>query len=331
MIKNLRNFQKVAMMSQDSSATSGPTPDETWCARTMFWVAVGSLLCLGGVLHFDDQATGIPLQKACVIGSLLLYPAYLVETAWNFSQRRRRLGRDLLFCLLPPLRLAGRDARMNQFLWLPVWGWQKADERLQVRLQKRLNFPMILVALTVLPLILFEQFYSQQLAERPWLQIAAVGATAVIWIVFTAEFILMCSLSSHRLQYCKEHWIDLVIILLPLVAFLRSLRLSRLARLHHLAQSTGKAYRLRGVALKAWRALLLLDVLRRWTGETPAKRLKRLEQELAACQHQQERLEVEIRETRLTISKSSKELPEVTQTEFTVTEPSLASREQTVC
>jgi hypothetical protein len=34
----------------------------------------------------------------------------------------------------------------------------------------------------------------------------------------------MISVAPRRLEYCKKHWLDLAIILLPLISFLRSLR-----------------------------------------------------------------------------------------------------------
>jgi voltage-gated potassium channel len=114
----------------------------------------------------------------------------------------------------------------------------------------------------------------------------------------------MCSISRNWLTYCKSHWVDLVIILLPLIEYLRILRMSRLARLQRLAKTTGQAYRLRSVAMKAWRALLLLEALQRLTAGTPEKRLAKLRRELDDCHALAARLEVEIRETEAKIAQA---------------------------
>ena len=76
-------------------------------------------------------------------------------------------------------------------------------------------------------------------------------------------------------------------MLLPLVAFLQALRLGRLLRLQQLTR-TARLYRLRGVLLRAWRALLLIDAISRLINGPAEKRLVKLratliqkEQELA--------------------------------------------------
>lgn len=263
----------------------------------MFWASIASLVFFAGLLHFVNHPI---TQFWCVVGALAIWPLYWVELAVNRRQGLRRLRWDLLYCLIPPLRLAARDPQSKTWLWLPGWGWQVVDTHLEYRLQKKLNAPMILLALSVLPIMLFEQRFS----DHPRLQNLVIGANALIWMLFTAEFILMCSISRNWLTYCKTHWVDLVIILLPLIEYLRILRMSRLARLQRLAKTTGQAYRLRSVAMKAWRALLLLEALQRLIAGTPEKRLAKLRRELDDCHALAARLEVEIRETEARIAQA---------------------------
>lgn len=286
-------------MSSAAAARSHPfSPTDTFRAAGMFWASIASLVFFAGLLHFLNHPI---TQFWCIVGALAIWPLYWVELAVNRRHGLRRLRWDLLYCLIPPLRLAARDPRSRTWLWLPGWGWQNVDVHLEYRLQKKLNAPMILLALSVLPIMLFEQRFS----DHPRLQNLVIGANSLIWMLFTAEFILMCSISRNWLTYCKSHWVDLVIILLPLIEYLRILRLSRLARLQRLAKTTGQAYRLRSVAMKAWRALLLLEALQRLTAGTPEKRLAKLRRELEDCHALAARLEVDIRETEAQIARAS--------------------------
>jgi hypothetical protein len=63
----------------------------------------------------------------------------------------------------------------------------------------------------------------------------------------------------------------------------RLLRLSRAMAPEQLARM-GQVYRLRGLLWKGWRAVLVLRVVARLTGNTPAKQLRRLEAEIAEAE-----------------------------------------------
>jgi voltage-gated potassium channel len=54
------------------------------------------------------------------------------------------------------------------------------------------------------------------------------------------------------------------------------MRLAKLAKVQQLSRM-GRVYRLRGLAVKAFRALLLFEIVYRLTGITPEKRLVRLQ------------------------------------------------------
>ena len=95
----------------------------------------------------------------------------------------------------------------------------------------------------------------------------------------------MFSVADKKLKYCKEHWIDIAIILLPFISFLRSLRIVRATRVARLARveqlvRMSRLYRLRGLAMRALRAMLLLKLLNRLFRIAPDKQLRRLREEL---------------------------------------------------
>jgi voltage-gated potassium channel len=179
-------------------------------------------------------------------------------------------------------------------MWLPPFGWRPVNRALRAEVEAALNLPMLIVALAVLPVVLLEFFWAEQLATNPPLSRATELATAVIWLAFCAEFLVMASLAEHKLAYCKQHWLDLAIILLPLIAFLRALRLGRLLRLNALAK-TSRMYKLRGVLMRGYRALLVVKAIDRLLNGSPEKRLARLRRRVIEQETLLEELRDEIR------------------------------------
>lgn len=168
-----------------------------------------------------------------------------------------------LFALIfPPLRIGSRKITDSNYIWLPIWGWSKANYALFDQLRKSFSLPMIIIALLIIPVLIVEwKFYDHVVLNFPnfdldlWMQLVQ----AFIWIAFTFEFILMFSVTNEKFDYCKRNWIDILIILLPLISFFRTLRLIRLARLNHLA----RGYKLRGILMKAKQGLVLADAIQR--------------------------------------------------------------------
>jgi voltage-gated potassium channel len=144
---------------------------------------------------------------------------------------------------------------------------------------------MIFIALAILPVLLIELGMRRQVLTHRWLQFVLHVSLGVIWFAFAAEFIVMFSVADKKLKFCKEHWIDIAIILLPFVSFLRSLRVVRATRVARLARveqlvRMSRLYRLRGLAMRALRAMLLLKLLNRLFRVAPDKQLQRLREEL---------------------------------------------------
>lgn len=266
----------------------------------MFAVTCLFLLLLAGVLHLHDQTDYRRVLLACCWGLALLWPVFVVECLVHAVARTSRWKQNLLYCLLPPLRLGARDHATGTQMWLPVVGWAVVDEALHRRVAKALSVPMIVIALLVLPLMGAEFVWAEKLQASPRLAMAAQAATGFIWFAFTAEFLVMIAIVDRKLRYCKEHWIDLAVILLPLVAFLRAARLSRLLRLQQLTR-TVRVYRLRGLALKAYHSLLLLDAIDRLIRGGPEARLRKLEVQCAEKEQELERLRDEVRTLRLKV------------------------------
>jgi voltage-gated potassium channel len=179
--------------------------------------------------------------------------------------------------------MGGRDHVTGRAIWLPSVRWAAVGPDLQLRIERAFSGPMILIALTVLPLLGFE-WYLQSRAETPgwkWGVFLRLSEY-LIWLAFTVEFIIMLSVSTKKVDYCRQHWIDIVIIILPLIAFLRVLRLGRVLRLHHVAKA-GRAFRLRGLGIRMFRGVL-------------GRKLDKMREELAERELEVERLQTEIGE-----------------------------------
>ena len=236
-----------------------------------------------------DEPAALNLGYLCLGVTGVLWPLFVAEVLvyWFLGGLSWPALRAHLFgCVCPPLRLGLAHPEMDGRIWLPKFGWSRINERLRLRLEKIFGLPMIVIALMILPILLLEFGFHEQIVERFWLRVLVHMSTGMIWFAFALEFIIMCSVADRKIQYCKQHWLDLAIILLPLISFLRSMRIvraSRLGRLAKLQQLTKMArmYRLRGLSIKAFRALLLFEVINRLMGVTPERRVRSLKEQLA--------------------------------------------------
>lgn len=266
----------------------------------MFGAALLWLLAAAGSLHLHESGEDAHIFLGCLTLAASLWPLFLFEAAWRVGQGAANRHAALWCVLMPGFRLGLRDPEQASQLWLPGLGWQAVDEPLRQRVSRDLNLPMLCVSLTVLPLILAEYVWHERIAASPTLsRLTAIG-TALVWWAFTIEFILMVSIAEKKWTYVREHWLDLAIILLPLLAFLRALQLGRLLRLQQLTK-TARVYRLRGVAMRTYRAALLVDAIARIVQGSPERRLARLqvrieeqERQLQALRDQAAALEARI-------------------------------------
>lgn len=232
------------------------------------------------------------LERVVVSMMAMIWLAILCEACvhwitrpWTREMRRHHLY-SFLFCICPALRMCARSPEMHGRIWLPGLGWRRSGSRLQRQLERHFSVPMMVIALLIMPILIVEFFLKDQVAAYGWLRMLLHVGTGVIWFAFAAEFILMVSIAEKKLEYCKEHWIDLAIILLPLVSFLRSLSVARTMKLTNLMRvqqlsNLARAYRLRGTAIKALRVLILFDLTERILRISDERRIEKMEQELA--------------------------------------------------
>ncbi len=243
---------------------------------------------------------------------LAVWPFFWIERLLSgWAQRRsgfhqpnlrwQRRWSNLAVCICPPMRMAAPNESQGHRIWLPGLGWQPPGRELSAKLERVFGTPMLIIALLILPILLIEFGFHDFVARHHGLRVALHISTGLIWCAFAVEFIIRVSATDKKLAYVRKNWIDLAIVILPLISFLRSVRVMRAAKLMKASQFQKLSklflvYRMRGLGLKAARAFVVLDLLDRLMKRTPEQRIERLQLEL------KERLE-EVNEIRKKIEK----------------------------
>lgn len=179
----------------------------------------------------------------------------VAKDAWS-----SRLQRLLLIGLVPPLRMTLATAVRNGRIWVSGLGWLRRSLKTSMHVERRLAVPMIAITLLVIPVLVCEFFFEEQVGRSPILSISLHLMTCVVWLGFTLEFMWMTAATTQPMRYVTRHWIHLLIILLPMLALLRFLRAFQFVRLLRAGKML-RMYRLRGLSMRLWRAALLFNVI----------------------------------------------------------------------
>lgn len=281
---------------------------DTLISPFLYVVGLGMLVlaaALVNLLSHEGENISIALFQSKVAGMYLMgWSVFVLDIAvvyWIASKSptkplRGDWAKRLLVLVFPPLRIGTPHLMNPSIQWLPFKGWSYRNEGLLKYLKEKFSIPMIVIALLIIPVLIIEwKFYesAEQYLQTDlgfWLDMAQ----GFIWLAFTFEFILMLSISREKLAYAVGNWIDLLIILLPFVAFVRTIRLVKIARLTQVA----RGYKLRGLLMKARQGVLFAGFLYRimtlkdFQVKTLKKKLDKnqqareiLEEELLSLQH----------------------------------------------
>ncbi len=126
----------------------------------------------------------------------------------------------------------------------------------------------------------FNNFDKVETCPPGYLEFVIWFLTALIWFSFALEFIVLVSLAEKKVVYCKKNWINLVIILLPFLAFLRSLQLFRFLRMAR-AGKLMRAYRLRGLFRRALKFVVFFNLIDRVMARNPEEYNAHLHEKIA--------------------------------------------------
>lgn len=268
-------------------------------ARPMFLASLGFLALLAGSLQAARGGSLMPhAAQLHAQALLLLWPLFIAECAARLLLGSPRWKQYLVFALLPPLRIGARDQQTGHSIWVPRLGWRRCSREFRQQTERAFSLPMMLLALLVVPVLAIELFWYQESLLNPYLSFALDTGTSLIWLGFAIELIVMVSIVEKRVLYCKTHWIDIAIVVLPFLAFLRMLRFGQLVRLVRLQEvgRLSRVYRLRGMATRAYRGVLVLNIIRYFVRGNPHKRIQTLRELVREKQFEIEDLLAEIRE-----------------------------------
>lgn len=285
----------------------------------LFYLSVAFLIFAGGTIHRLGHiaVTGVE-GHALFWGLVLLWPVFILEALLRLVACRRsglswrgRLAGLAAVVAFPPLRLGGRSYADAEKIWLPCLGWTTVDHHLRTRLEHFCSVPMIIIAVLVLPFLALEYFWLEQVRSHFLLSLLLDLGSSIIWLAFALELIIMVAVADSKLLYCLKHWIDVAVVLLPLIDFLPLLRLTRLIGVLEI-QGVGRLsrlYRLRGLLSRGWRAVLLLEMIQRLFGPYRENRLGRLRKLLAAREDEIVDLRREIAELESTLAREKQQPP----------------------
>lgn len=247
-----------------------------------------SLLDSGDQAPTGDALVRLNLAKE-VSGNLVfmllcMWPIFIAESIYRIVKAksiptpRNQILLHVASAVVPPIGMGIPSMAWQGRLWIPILHWTHPGKQTTQTLTRFFGKPMIVIALLILPILLLQFVFKSLVAEHFWIQMLIHIATGFIWFAFTVEFILMLGVNDKKLQYVKKNWIDLAIILLPLISFLRGFRVLRLAKLTKIQKlaKMGRIYRMRGLGTKLFRALLMFQVVNRVLRITPEKKLEKL-------------------------------------------------------
>ena len=245
----------------------------------MFLLSLAFLFTLGSLFHLTDGDLFSPLAQKQLILLGVLYVGINAEVLLHWHAGAKGLKRHLWYLVFPAFRLCPRDHLTGQNLWIPGLSWQQTNKDLEQYLLRVFSAPMIVIALLVLPVVGIEFFYADEIAASVWGWYVINACSGFIWVAFVFEFVVMLSSVEKRFKYCRQNWIDVAVILLPLVSFMGAARLGRLLKLKQLTR-TAKIYRIRGLALRAWRAVVALEVIDTLLRRDPETRMEALKNKI---------------------------------------------------
>lgn len=226
----------------------------------------------------EQVASNLTLMLLAIWPFFIAESIYRLLKAKSVNSSRKQMWLHVGSAVAPPIWLGIPSIAWQGRIWLPVLHWIHPGKQTSQTLTRLFGMPMVAIALLILPILLLEFGFNSLVAEHFWLQMLIHIATGFIWFAFTVEFILMLGVTDKKLQYIKKNWIDLAIILLPLISFLRGIRVLRLAKLTKIQKlvKMGRVYRMRGLGMKLFRSLVLFQVVNRVLRITPEKKLAKL-------------------------------------------------------
>ncbi|MEX2513853.1 MAG: hypothetical protein WD398_13190 [Cyclobacteriaceae bacterium] len=270
----------------------------------MYFISLIMLLIISAIINnFSISEMGFQLNPFLiklgyfywVIWLLYVLDFLAIILLARKSKTKMASSSFIIRCLglvFPPIRLGTRHLSKPNYIWIPFYHWAKCNEGLLNHIKQKFSLPMIIIALLIIPVILIEWQFHEQAADMLQSDLSFIldMVQGFIWMAFTFEFILMISISNEKFEYAIKNWIDILIILLPFISFMRTFRVVKMARLSQLS----RGYKLRGLLMKARQGLFFASFFYRILTIRPDFQIKKLKKKLDKNHEERERLEEDL-------------------------------------
>jgi len=183
------------------------------------------------------------------------------------------------------------------------------DKSLYQRIEKQFLYPILLISLIMIPFWIMEIF--EKTSIHPLLYHIINWGNAVIWGLFLTEFIIMISITQKKGHYVIKHWLELFIIILPLLALSRFILITKYLKISKSTyilwlvkiQNMLNIYRARSVINRLIRILIIIDIVKRfYQRKNPQRYLLILKNELREKEEEVTDLKNKISETKILIN-----------------------------
>jgi voltage-gated potassium channel len=101
-----------------------------------------------------------------------------------------------------------------------------AREELREKLDRYLDLPLALASVVVVLLIIVQLSGEVSGSWQRRLEVLSWG----LWSLFLLELLIKFTLAPVKRRYVREHWLDVLVVLLPFLRFLRAARVLRATR-----------------------------------------------------------------------------------------------------
>jgi len=236
------------------------------------------------ILFYDEMGVLLFAIWPLFIIERLVYVVLCDKKTWRTTIMM------VIIMLVPPLRLAARRCHHKESIWL-INHWAVVTDDFYEYLEKRFLYALLILSLLMIPFWSLELFLPKFLNSNPVLFHLVNLGNAVVWASFVFEYVIMISLSKKPINYMIKHWLELAIIILPMLALMRFLVvaqtvLGKLARI----QKVLNVYRTRTVLNRMVRLLQIFQLIELWhefnQRRNPEKYLVTLEDKL--CEKQED-------------------------------------------
>lgn len=289
---------------------------ESITAAVMFVLAALFLLQFALLIHYlqtDAAFEQLPVWDDLRSIVFIFWPLFFLQRLFWIAFCQRRRWQDYMFALsillIPPLQFASRRCHDVDQIWLG-WSWHQVSPELYKEIQPFFLYSVLVTSTIMIPFWLLELLAPRFLSNNPFIYHFLNIGNAIVWSIFVTELIIMLSIIEKKREYLIKHWLELLIIVLPMFALLRFVRLANTARLIKLlkTQRMLNLYRSRSVLNRLVAIILFFQIIERWQQHRdPESYKQRLEEKLAEKEQEVAEIKQKIIETEKLIAQRETE------------------------